>query len=72
MRNTTDQPIKINIEGFGECTATRSVVLGEYYQWTIRHPFVQATGDYSFDNGTALRNAIEALRRAKIRQTKRK
>lgn len=59
MRNE----IEVKIERLGKCTATRRVINGEFYQWKIRHGFVEVIGDYADDNYTALCNAVLALKR---------
>lgn len=65
MRNTDkwDSGTRIDVERLGECTAYRRIVQGEYYQWKIKHGFVEATSDFSFDNMKAFDNALVELKK---------
>ena len=64
MRKTDkwDSGTQIDVERLGECTAYRRMVQGEYYQWKIKHGFVEVTGDFSIDNIKAFDNALVALK----------
>ena len=64
MRETDkwDSGTQIDVERLGKCTAYRRIVRGEYYQWKIKHGFVEVIGDFSIDNIKALDNALIKLR----------
>lgn len=64
MRKTDkwDSGTQIDVERLGECTAYRRIVRGEYYQWKIKHGFVEAIGDFSIDNIKAFDNALVELK----------
>ena len=65
MKNTDkwDSGTSIEVERLGERTAYRRIVRGEYYQWKIKHGFVEVIGDFSFDNMKAFDNALVELRK---------
>ena len=65
MRKTDkwDSGTQIDVERLGECTAYRRIVRGEYYQWKIKHGFVEVIGDFSFDNTKAFDNALVELKK---------
>jgi len=65
MRNNDrwDSGTLIEVERLGECTACLRIVRGEYYQWKIKHGFVEVIGDFSFDNMKSFDNALVELKK---------
>ena len=64
MRNNKwSEGTPIEIERLGKCTAYRRIINGEFYQWKIKHGFVEVIGDFSIDNTKALDNALAALKK---------
>jgi hypothetical protein len=58
-----DSGTRIDVERLGKCTAYRRIVHGEYYQWKIKHGFVEVIGDFSIDNAKAFNNALLELKK---------
>ena len=65
MRKTDkwDSGTQIDVKRLGKCAAYRRIVRGEYYQWKIKHGFVEVIGDFSIDNMKALDNAMVELKK---------
>lgn len=58
-----DSGTPIEVERLGRCTAYRRTINGEFYQWKIKHGFVEVVGDYAIENATALNNALMELKK---------
>lgn len=61
--NVWDKGTPIEVERLGKCTAYRRTINGEFYQWRIKHGFVEVVGDYAIDNMKALENALIELKK---------
>lgn len=61
--NAWDKGTLIDVERLGRCTAYRRTINGEFYQWKIKHGFIEVVGEYAMSNVDALKNALEELRK---------
>ena len=54
-------PTNIEVARLGVCQAFRRVIDGEFFQWKLKHGFVEVMGDYNYDNVKALENTFKEL-----------
>ena len=61
--NAWDKGTPVEVERLGRCTAYRRTINKEFYQWKIKHGFIDIVGDYAMDNIVALNNALNELKK---------
>lgn len=53
----------INVKRLGECTLSKRVIDGEFNQFKIKYGLTAVIGEPSYDNATALDNALYELKK---------
>lgn len=54
---------EIFVERIGRCSLYRRLINGEFYQFKIKYGFTTVIGEPSYDNVTALNNALIELKK---------